>query len=369
MRSAVGLAALMLVIILSAQISAAPANKDPVVVDITDFSFHEIRPDRHPFLFFTGDDINKAQKRAVEPKYNQAMESLNTEADKAQRINLESIDSVWWDEAKSKPWSDTYPIIYEKTCLVPLRMIQPAYYAALRYAITKNTKDAEAAKRVLMHLSKYSFEFEHYDVGMNYSVWGRLALTVFDILFECFSGDERVKLDAFFTRMARAVLKNDSFWTENNIGGGINNHLAWHKMMLGCLGVFYERDRLVNYALHGPRGLLELLELGLVDDGLWCESSLNYHFTAIVPMIYLAQALRNAGYKQDLYTITTANGRSIRQAFDSMFGVLFPDGSIPPVGDAYGLRKYLCEEFSYAYAYKAYQEPYYAWRNRSQYFR
>lgn len=27
----------------------------------------------------------------------------------------------------------------------------------------------------------------------------------------------------------------------------------------------------------------------IIDDGLWCESSLNYHFTAIVPMIYLAR--------------------------------------------------------------------------------
>lgn len=84
-----------------------------------------------------------------------------------------------------------------------------------------------------------------------------------------------------------AVLKNDSYWIENDIGGGINNHLAWHKMLLGCLGVFYGHNELIEYALHGRRGLLWLLEVGLVDDGLWCESSLNYHFTAIVPFIKL----------------------------------------------------------------------------------
>ncbi len=39
-----------------------------------------------------------------------------------------------------------------------------------------------------------------------------------------------------------------------------------------------------------------------------CESSLNYHFTAIVPMIYLAEALRNIGHNEHLYKTTTAGG-------------------------------------------------------------
>jgi len=171
----------------------------------------------------------------------------------------------------------------------------------------------------------------------------------------------RDKLDEFFTRMARAILKNDIYWIENDIGGGINNHLAWHKMMLACLGAFYDRKDLIEYALHGRRGLISLLDEGMVDDGLWCESSLNYHFTAIVPMVYLAQALRNIGCAEDLYKITTPAGRNIRQTYDSMFGVLFPDGSVPPIGDAYARRMKLADEFTYLYAYKAYRDPRYAW--------
>ncbi len=342
--------------------------------EIADFRWEQVRSNKHPFLFYRQSDIKDAKKRAKSAKYRQALETLNIEADKARGIVLESIDRSWWDEVKSKSWADTYPVIYEKTCLVPLRMVQPAYYAALRFAVAGNNEDAEAAKRILIHLSDYSFEFEHYDVGMNYAVWGHLALNSYDILFEHFSGEQRAKLDAFFTRMGRAVLKNDIYWVENNIGGGINNHLAWHKMMLGCLGLFYGQDELAEFALDGlraplekrlssltGRGILELLELGLVDDGLWCESSLNYHFTAIVPMIYLAEAMRNVNFPRDLYTVTAANGRTIRQAFDAMFGVLFPDGSIPPIGDCYGWRRRLCDEFSYIYAHRAYGDTRYAW--------
>ena len=334
---------------------------ETIPTEIINFHSSRISSQKHPFLFYTKDDINEAQKRAADPKYHQAIHTLSAEADKALQLALDPIDSSWWEDIKTKPWSDTYPIIYEKTCLVPLRMMRPAYYAALRFALTRDEKDAEVAKRILLHLSDYSFEFEHFDVGMNYSVWGQPALNAYDVLFERFTPDERTKLDAFFTRMARAIMKNDTYWIKNNIGGGINNHLAWHKMMLGCLCLFYGCDELVDYALHGPRGILSLLELGLVDDGLWCESSLNYHFTAIVPMVYFAEALRNVGCKEDLYTITTANGRNIRQPFDAMFGVLFPDGGIPPIGDTYGYRKHLCDEFSYIYAWNAYRDPRYAW--------
>jgi hypothetical protein len=67
-------------------------------------------------------------------------------------------------------------IINQKTCLEPLRMMLPAYHAALRCAVTKSKQDLAAAKRILLHLSDYSFKFEHYDVGMNYTAWGELAL-------------------------------------------------------------------------------------------------------------------------------------------------------------------------------------------------
>lgn len=339
-----------------------PGNPAPFpLLQSVQFSCPKIASQVHPFLFITKQDAAEARERITQKEYSAAWRFLNEESKKAGRLLPEPIDRSWWDEVKGKPWSETYPVIYQKTCLDPLRIVLPAYYAALNYEIAGTDEDLDAARKILLHLADYSFEFEHYDVGMNYAVWGHYALNAYDMMFDHFSVAERAGLDKFFTRMARAILKNDIYWIENDIGGGINNHLAWHKMMLGCLGVFYDREDLIEYALHGRRGLVSLLDEGMVDKGLWCESSLNYHFTAIVPMVYFAQALRNTGYAEDLYKITTPAGRNIRQAYDSMFGVLFPDGSVPPIGDAYARRMRLADEFTYLYAHKAYRDPRYAW--------
>jgi len=330
-------------------------------VESIQFSHHNIRSTKHPFLFISPDNPAQARTRARENTYRKAVESLHAQADKAFDTKLESIDHAWWQKEKSKDWSQTYPIIYEKTCRQPVRLILPAYYAALRFAIHQNPRDADIAKKILLHLSSYTFEYEHYDVGMNYAVWGHFTLRIYDLLFDQFNFDQKRQLDAFFTRLAQAVLKNDIYWIENDIGGGINNHLAWHKMMLGLLGLFYQRDDLVQYALHGRRGIVPLLDDGIVDDGLWCESSLCYHFTAIIPMVYFAEALRALDHPQDLYTLKTPRDRNLRQPFDAVFDVLFPNGLIPPIGDAYGRRVKLQDEFLYVYALNAYQDPRYAW--------
>jgi len=164
-----------------------------------------------PFVLTTADALRQARLRAGRAEFAEALAELNAQADKARTTELVSIDSAWWQQVKHQPWSQTYPIIYRKTCLEPLGMVRPAYYAALRYALTADADDAAAAKRILLHISRYSFEYEHYDVGMNYAVWGHLALVAYDILFQQFSTEQRRQMDAFFTRMAQAVLRNDIY--------------------------------------------------------------------------------------------------------------------------------------------------------------
>ena len=127
------------------------------------------------------------------------------------------------------------------------------------------------------------------------------------------------------------------------------------------LGLFYDRPEYVEYCLNGRRGLVSLLEDGLIDDGLWCESSLVYQFAAIAPMVMLADCQQRVGQRPGLHEIVGANGRTLKQSCDAMFHVLAPNGMIPPIGDAYGSRAKLWDNPLYEYAWGLWRDPRYAW--------
>ncbi len=315
-----------------------------------------------PRVFFTPDEIALARRRSEqEAAARRVLDRLVRDADEHLAARLAPLDERWWDAASTRPWQETYPDIYLHTALEPGRYGRAASGLAIAWMLTDRPEYADRACDLLLRIAPYQFRAEHYDVGMNYTGWGVAALTAYDILGRRFSASERRAIDGMMTRLAAAVLKNDIYWIENGIGGGINNHLAWHKAMLGLLGLFYDRPDLVRFCISGPRGLLPLLEDGLLDDGLWCESSLNYHFTAIIPMVWFAEGQRRTDSRPTLYEIAGANGRTLKQPFDAMFNVLSADGMIPPIGDTYGYHARLHENPLYESAWAAWRDERYAW--------
>jgi hypothetical protein len=39
-------------------------------------------------------------------------------------------------------------------------------------------------------------------------------------------------MDAFFDRALAAIIRSDEYWIAHEPGGKINNHYAWHKLVL-----------------------------------------------------------------------------------------------------------------------------------------
>ncbi|MHC4671587.1 MAG: alginate lyase family protein [Planctomycetota bacterium] len=313
-------------------------------------------------LFFSGEEILRAKKRIRnDDEAKHILRRLMAEADEQLKVKIEPLNEDWWEKIKDKDWQETYPDIFQHTWLEPLQYAKGADTLATAWMLTEDPKYFNKSREMIMNLVSYTFRAEHYDVGMNYSVWGILGLRAYDVLWPKLTSNDCQQIDACMTRMARAVAKNDVYWIRNDIGGGINNHLAWHKMMLGLLGLFYGRADMIDYCISGPRGLVSLLEDGLLDDGLWCESSLNYHFAAIVPIMFFAEAQRRVGHEPLLYKITGANGRTLKQPFDAMFNVLAADGTIPPIGDTYGMHRKLWDFEAYEHAWAMWGDAHYAW--------
>lgn len=315
-----------------------------------------------PRLFITPAEIAQANARAKnEAQIRGIRERFLAEADKHLAAEVKPIDESWWQAAKDKDWQQTYPEVFLNTMIIPSQSGKAATDLAMAYALTGDNKYAEKATAFLMNLAPYSFEPAHYDVGMNYSIWALNAIRAYDILAPRLSVDQREQIDRMMERLAVAVARNDVFWIDNGVGGGVNNHLAWHKLMLGIIGLFYDRPDMLDYCLNGRRGLVPLLTDGLLDDGLWLESSLTYQFAAIAPMLVLADCQQRLGIHPGIHEITAANGRTVKQSYDAMLNVLAPDCLIPPVGDAYGARAKLYKNPLYEYGWKLWRDPQHAW--------
>jgi len=314
-----------------------------------------------PRVFSTRDEIARIRERARDPLFRDAAEALARAAREGLEVPLPRFETAWWEEAKKKPFAETYAEIYHHTYTVPA----PAMTAAWRLARAGIALDEPSwrarAREILLHYTEYSFGFDHYDVGLNYALWGILALEVHDLFFDEFGAEDRRALDGFFSRLLRAELANDEFWLREGIGGIVNNHLAWHKRMIGAIGIAYGIDELARASFDGPRGLRELIELGTLDDGIWCESSLPYHFTALHGLAEHAWILRRAGFAPDPAGAAFADGRRLRDLFTGIAGTVFPDRTIPAVGDCYASRSRLADMGVWGAAYDAWKDPLHAW--------
>jgi len=273
---------------------------------------------------------------------------------------LPTLETGWWERVRERPWSDTYPQIYHHTMVVPMRWAVVARDAARACLLQEKPARLAKARLALATLSGFSFAPEHYDVGMNYSVWGTAALEAADVLWVRLGTDERASLRLMAERMLAAVKKNDAYWVAHEPGGALNNHYAWHKLCMVACGLFLERPGEIDAALDGPKGILHLLRHGFRDDGLWREASIPYQFAATHPMLLAQRLLRNAGHPR-AEAIRTDDGRTIERACAALVPLLFPDRRLPAIGDCYARRPHLGASADYEAVYASARDPHLPW--------
>jgi len=316
----------------------------------------------HPFLFVTSADVERARQGV---KSSAVFAGLAAELIERATTNrsedLPPLDRDWWQAAKLKPWSETYPQVFHHTWIVPKKWADLARNCARASLLQASPRLAAKGRDVLLQLSNYPFEAEHFDVGMNYTIWVLAALDAYDVLYGGFSDAERARMEEFFKRYLAALRKNDDYWIEHEPGGRLNNHYAWHKLGLSMMGVFYGRPELVERALRGPKGVEPMLAEGFRDDGLWLEGSIPYQFAETSPLVILAQMLANARQAEDLFDYRSPNGYSLKRAYDALIPLLFPDRTLPTIGDCYGRRAHIAESPDWEILFRRFREPAYAW--------
>lgn len=317
----------------------------------------------HPHLIATAAQVAQA-KLKIGGGFPPAVNALARSAElalEAATLDLPTFDHSWFAGKTFADWSAIYPKVSADCWFIPERCAIPALGAAIHHVMTGNKPSLWAARRVLAHFAAtYRFEIDHYDVGMDYAAWGVLLLYAYDLLYDQLDPSEHAALDGFFMAWEQAIEHNDREWVKYGWGGAYNNHYSWHKQAIANYGLFYNRPELVEHCFESPMGLRAICEHSLVDDGLWFESSTGYNFSGGHALIVLAWCLRNSGWPEDLFAVRYGPNKGLRPLYDAALDLLFPDGTMPNVGDCYGHRADL-PAVQYDFAYTVYGDPRYAW--------
>ena len=313
-------------------------------------------------LFYTDSQCEAARKRIAKHRWAaNLLGNLRERVQGLESIELPAFETDWWVEASRKHWSEIYPEIHLHTLGAISAPNIKAWEAAGLLAVTGDKSLIQPMRRILLHYARYSFFARHPDVGLNWAVWGIRAFCAYDVLAGHLSQEERELTDDFFRRMHEAVEENNAWWQAENPGGLYNNQNAWHNLIAGTYGLMYSQPHTVEQAIHSDQGFRDLIEQGSRDDGLWFESSLNYQFTAVIAIAYFARLLANAGHPLDLWKHEFANGRSLGRLFTGPVQVLFPDQTLPTIGDCYGNRVRLPFAGAYHLAHQGINHPWTHW--------
>ncbi len=172
------------------------------------------------------------------------------------------------------------------------------------------------------------------------------AATGYDLVrgATCFSASDRETIEErFFRPLIETIRRNRA---------GKSNWQSWHNAAIAVVGVALRDTSLLDDAVNGDQGFLYQMDESVLEDGMWYEGAIAYHFYALSAHTHLLEAARHVGV--DLYRLDT-----VRKMFDGPLAQLYPDMTYPAINDSdrgsiYGARG------SYELAFARYRDARYA---------
>ena len=204
---------------------------------------------------------------------------------------------------------------------------------ALIYAFTGDVRSAREAARILIDNATLYPTLP----ALNLSRLGIEALdevrlliafaSAYDLVSTSgfLSADERNRIENGYFRNAAELIRvgQGSFVVDGTIG---SNFQATIDAGVGVAGLLLRDPGLTAFAITGPVGFNRLMEIGVLENGMWWESSIQYHLAVIRWLLYLTEAAWRSGI--DLY-----RNESFRRMFRLPMQMAFPDGTFPVMND------------------------------------
>ena len=204
---------------------------------------------------------------------------------------------------------------------------------ALTYAITGDVRSAREAARILIDNATLYPTLP----ALNLSRLGIEALdevrlliafaSAYDLIASSgfLSAEERRRIENGYFRNAAELIRvgQGSFVVDGSIG---SNFQATIDAGVGIAGLLLRDPGLTAFAITGPVGFNRLMEIGVLENGMWWESSIQYHLAVIRWLLYLTEAAWRSGI--DLY-----RNETFRRMFRLPMQMAFPDGTFPVMND------------------------------------
>lgn len=179
----------------------------------------------------------------------------------------EPYDSAWWDSVNGMNAGN-------------------ARTMGLLFLLTGEEKYALGARDILAAYARNYHNYEpHGDIPYNGP--GRVGaqtldeagfqqsmVFAYDLIADAMGEeDRRLIKDELFIPAAEFLIKHRT--------NQLHNHEVIINAAIAMIGILYNRDDFINFAVYEPYGLKYQLENGVQDHGLWYEGSFGYHFYAL----------------------------------------------------------------------------------------
>lgn len=279
---------------------------------ITDWSLYYYCPDCSVKLIFD----RKSPKEHVCPCCKQVFRG-------------EPYDGAWWE-------------------LVNGQNFQAAYQMAVIWLATGEDAYARKASQIL---EEYARNYPNYQVHGNipYNGPGRAGAQtldeanflrsfalVYDILADYMEEDARKQV------RDNMLLPGAQFLLEHR-HKQLHNHEVIINSAIAVIGILFSREEYVKAALYEKYGLYDQLEHGMLEDHMWFEGTLGYHFYALTSFLAFEKFALHTPYSRIQHP-------NYRHMLELPLVYLQPDGQIPMLNDTnYGHLPRIKELYEFAY--------------------
>lgn len=247
----------------------------------------------------------------------------------------EPYDSSWWGHVNSRNYNGA----------VTLGQL---------YVMTGRAEFARKAAEILLTYARYYPDYQEHG-NIPYNGPGRVgAQTLDEANFQRSMAIAYDMVEETLTPEQRAAIRDRMFlpgaaFLVEHRHNQLHNHEVIISSAIATIGLIFDRQELIDFALYAPYGMIYQLEHGMLENGIWFEGSFGYHFYAL--MSFLAY---------EKFALHTAHSHIHHPNYAKMMNVAYdylqPDGELPRLGDT-KLDHFDTSALLYEFAYRQLRQP------------